>query len=182
MARHKKKKPDRKKDRARNKEFKCPLEYKAPPTKKSPKKPLIERTETRGLVELKFPGFEATFPGTNRSVMVIIVSLFLALVIIIPVCFYQVFSASPEALETVGSIFGSDDKPREPVQMPVKTDNGIEIIEVCPPCTDWTPEQCEERYGEYQECPVCQDCPVCQVCPPPPPPAMLPQKGEEPLL
>jgi hypothetical protein len=146
------------------------------PVIKEKKLPLVDRTSVRGMVDLKFPGIEATFPGTNRSVMVIIVAGICALVIIVPVCFYQVFSADPEALERVGEILSSDSKPREPVKMQVQTDYGIETIEVCPPCQDWSLDQCEERYGAY-ECPDCQ-CPQCPQCPAPIqapiPPAMAP--------
>jgi len=150
------------------------------PVAKEKKLPLVERTTSRGTVDLKFPGFEATFPGTNRSVMIIIVAGICALVIILPVCFYQVFSADPEALERVGDILGSDDKPREPVKVPVKTNDGIEIIEVCPPCPDWSREECEERYGAC-ECPDCT-CPQCPTCPAPAPapPAMAPMKSDFP--
>ena len=172
MARRKKR--GKKRDQAKPPEG-CPL------GKKTPKVPLVERTDTRGLVELKFPGFEATFPGTNRSIMVIVCTGICALVIIVPVCFYQVFSADPEALETVGSIFGGDEKPREPVKMQVQTDDGIEIIEVCPPCQDWNLDQCEEHFGQCGA--GCPQCPQCQVCPLPAPPAMTaPQKGDDPLL
>lgn len=148
---------------------------------KAPKKPLVERTETRGLVELKFPGFEANFPGTNRSIMVIVCALFCAMTIIIPVVVYLFVSADPETLQGVGHLLGTDRKPREPVKMPVKTNDGIEIIEVCPPCPDWDREQCEERFGV---CGVdCPQCPVCPVCPPQVPPAMAPvQKTDDPLL
>jgi hypothetical protein len=97
----------------------------------TPKKPpIVERTETRGLVELKFPGLEASFPATNRSIMMILVACFASLTIVIPVCFYQIFNARPESLETVGDIIGG----RKPEKVPVRTDDGIEMIEVCPPC------------------------------------------------
>jgi hypothetical protein len=158
----------------------CPFEEQPVP-KKAPKPSLVERTDSKGLVELKFPGFEATFPGTNRSTMVIIVAGICALVIIFPVCFYLVFSADPRALESVGHLLSSENKPREPMKVPVRTEDGIEVIEVCPPCEDWSIDQCEERYGACGiECPV---CPVCQTCPPPAPPAMVtpPQKGDAPL-
>ena len=147
----------------------CPVLH----PKKTPKKPIIERTETRGLVDLKFPGFEAKFPGTNRSVMVILCTGICSLVIIIPIVFYQVFSADPEALERVGEFFG-DEKPREPVKVPVQTNDGIEIISVCPPLER---EECEERFGDF-DCPDCQ-CPACPQCPaaPLPPPRMAPLPG-----
>lgn len=146
------------------------------PVLKGKKTPIVERTTSRGTVELKFPGLEASFPGTNRSVMVIIIMGFIALMTIVPAVFYQIFSAEPESLETLGRYFGWDDgdKPREPVKMQVQTSDGIEIIEVCPPCREWSREECEERYGE---CGVV--CPQCSACPMPIPP---PRKGEEPLL
>jgi len=146
---------------------------------KTPKKPFLERGESKGLVDLKFPGFEAKFPGTNRSVMVILCTLICALVIMVPTCFYLVFSADPEALQEVGEFFG-EEKPREPVKMPVQTDNGIEIIEVCPPCQDWSHEECEERYGAC-ECPAC-NCPQCPTCPAPAVMAPLPGGKGDPLL
>jgi len=115
----------------------------------SPKKPpIIERTETRGNVELKFPGLEASFPATNRSIMVIIIAGMIALTVIVPVCFYEIFNARPEALETVGDIIGG----RKPEKVPVRTDDGIEMVEVCPPCP---------------RCPTCEE----MGCTPPPPPA-----------
>lgn len=143
------------------------------PVVKEKKTPIVERTDTKGLVELKFPGFEATFPGTNRSVMVIIVAGFMMLVIVIPVVFYQIFSADPEALERVGDFFDSDNKPREPVKMQVETNDGIEIIEVCPPCPD-----CEDM-GCMNDCPGCEPC-NCPVCPTiPPPPTVVPHKSAD---
>ena len=116
--------------------------------------------------------------------MIIVCVLFCTLTIVIPVVVYLLVSADPENLEGVGQLLGTDDKPREPVKMPVKTNDGIEIIEVCPPCQDWDREQCEERFGECgvefncPQCPVCPACPVCQ----PLPPAMAPRKGDAPLL
>jgi hypothetical protein len=159
----------------------CPLEK---PKAKTPKPPLVERTTSRGLVELKFPGFEATFPATNRSIMIIVCVLFCTLTIVVPVVVYLFVSADPETLAGVGHLLGTDEKPREPVKMPVKTDDGIEIIEVCPPCPDWDQEQCEERFGECGViCPQCPVCPACPVCQPAVPPAMAaPRKGDAPLL
>lgn len=121
------------------------------------KPPIIERTESRGTVELKFPGLEASFPATNRSAMMIIIAGMIALTIIMPVCFYQVFNARPEALETVGDIIGG----RKPEKVQVRTEEGIEMIEVCPPCP---------------RCPTCEemDCPPRPPTPPrPQPPAMI---------
>lgn len=92
--------------------------------------PLIERTSSRGTVTLSFPGLEASFPATNRSIMLIIISFLVAITIILPTCFYEIFSATPESLESVGTIFGA----RKPEKIPIQTDNGIEIIEACPPC------------------------------------------------
>jgi len=119
----------------------------------TPKKPpLVERTETRGLVELKFPGLEASFPATNRSIMIILLACFVSLTIVIPVCFYEIFNARPEALETVGNIIGG----RKPEKVQIQTDDGIEMIEVCPPCP---------------ACPSCEEL-GCTATPEPPPPAM----------
>lgn len=121
----------------------------------SPKKPPItERTTSRGTVDLKFPGLEASFPATNRSIMVILIAAFAMIIIVVPVCFYEVFNARPESLETVGDILGG----RKPDKVPVRTDDGIEMIEVCPPCP---------------RCPTCEEM-GCQSAPrplPPPPPA-----------
>lgn len=149
------------------------------PVVKEKKLPLVERTGTRGMVDLKFPGFEATFPGTNRSIMVIIVAGICALVIILPVCFYQVFSADPEALERVGDILGSDNKPREPVRVPVQTDDGIEIMEVCPPCPDCEDMGCMDMCPQCQacNCPQCPTCPVPEASEPVPPAMASPLKG-----
>ena len=175
--------PRQKKDAKRGKGAQppkgCPLEK-----PKAPKKPLVERTSTRGDVELKFPGFEATFPATNRSIMIIVCVLFCTLTIVVPSVVYLLVSASPEALEGVGQLFGGDNKPREPVQVPVETDEGIEIIEVCPPCPDWDRGQCEEEYGACGvECPQCPPCPTCPACPPQRAPVLsVPWEKAEPLL
>jgi hypothetical protein len=49
----------------------------------SPKKPpIVERTTSRGTVDLKFPGLEASFPATNRSIMVILIAGFIAIIIL----------------------------------------------------------------------------------------------------
>lgn len=115
--------------------------------------PIIERTDTRGIVELKFPGLEASFPATNRSIMMIIIAGMVMLTIIVPVCFYQVFNARPEALETVGDIIGG----RKPEKVPVRTSDGIEMIEVCPPCP---------------RCPTCEELGCSTVQEPQPAPSM----------
>jgi hypothetical protein len=88
--------------------------------------PIIERTTSRGTVDLKFPGLEASFPATNRSIMIILIAAFTMIIIVVPVCFYEVFNARPESLETVGDIIGG--------RKPAKAQDGIEIIEPCPPC------------------------------------------------
>lgn len=97
--------------------------------------PFVERTNARGLVEMNFPGFEICFPATNRSIMVIALGALAMITIVVPLCFYEVFSARPESIESILTAFrSSSDKDRVPVSVPVKTDDGIEIIEVCPPC------------------------------------------------
>jgi hypothetical protein len=127
-------------------------------TPKNP--PIIERTEIRGTVELKFPGLEASFPATNRSIAMILIAGFITIIIVVPVCFYEVFNARPEALETVGNIIGG----RKPEKVPIQTDDGIEMIEVCPPCP---------------QCPTCEELGCASEPPtitrpqPPEPPAMM---------
>ena len=90
-----------------------------------------------GKVDLKVPGLEATFPASHTTAMWVIISLLVALSIIIPVCCYEIVNARPEALEEVGNILG-----RKPDKVPVQTGDGIEMIEVCPPC------------------PICEDLPT----------------------
>jgi hypothetical protein len=105
---------------------------------------------------MKFPGFEVTFPATNRSIMIIAIAGFVAFTLVVSVCSYEVFNARPEALEEVGEIIGG----RKPEKVSVRTDDGIETIEVCPPC------------------PLCEDY-VCPACPTgavgPEPPAVVPE-------
>jgi hypothetical protein len=149
-----------------------PSERREARKEKKPKIPLIERTDARGLVELNFPGFEITFPATNRSIMVIAVAAFCMLTIVIPVVFYQIFNAEPEALETVGGILGSarerGPKDSAPMKLPVKGSNGdIEIIEVCPPCPVCECLDDDENYNEP---------------PPTQPPTVAPPKQPVPLL
>lgn len=129
--------------------------------------PLTERTETRGLVKVKIPWFgghfEFEFPGTNRSVMIVICAMFCMLTLIIPLCCYIVFvGAVPENISRFSQMVrrsaeGKPDNYREPEQVQVKTDSGIEIIEVCPPCALG---DCEEDCP----CPLCPPCPVQVPC------------------
>lgn len=134
--------------------------------------PLVEQTKVRGVVELKFPGIEVSFPATNRSFMVIAMTALLAFTVIVPICFYEVFNAKPESLETVGDIL----RGRKPEKVPVKNvDGDIEMIEVCPPCP-----ACENF-----NCPACPICTQCQEevinqeasAPEPPLPAMAPYES-----
>lgn len=79
------------------------------------KEPITERTNSRGLVELVFPWVggevELTFPATNRSIMVIAVSLLIAATIIIPTCAYIIFvAADAENIRSVNR-WGRDNKP-----------------------------------------------------------------------
>jgi|WetSurMetagenome_2_1015567.scaffolds.fasta_scaffold24431_2 hypothetical protein len=130
----------------------------------TPKPTTSERSESKGRVDLKFPGFEVQFPATNRTVMAIVLAMTVAFTIVVPLCFYQVFNARPEALEQVGDIIGG----RKPEKVSVRTDEGeVQTIEVCPPCPECEDYMCD--------CPACRECPA-QVLPPPPPavPSMVP--------
>jgi hypothetical protein len=135
-----------------------------PAASKAKSTPIIERTDSRGLVKLKLPwvggAIDLEFPGTNRSVMVIAVVGLIAFTIILPCTVHLIVNADPETTGTlIRSLTGaelSDTKPNEPVKVPVKNNQGdIELIEVCPPCA-----VCEEP-EECPECPVC----VCPSCP-----------------
>jgi hypothetical protein len=135
---------------------------KLPATSSGPKTPIIERTDTKGLVQLEVPWvggrIKTTWPATNRSVMVVICTLLCMLTVVVPACCYIIFmGANPENLSSFGELFGSSEM-RKPEKVQVKTGNGIEMIEVCPPCD----RDCRECMGE---CPVCPTCPVCPVCP-----------------
>jgi hypothetical protein len=121
------------------------------------KPPLIERTDTRGLVRVKIPWlaghFEFEFPGTNRSVMIIICTMFCMLTFVLPACCYIIFvGADAENIERFGNMIMRQDHSdaRKPEQVPVQTDDGIEIMELCPPCPD-----CVEDLEECPQCPVC---------------------------
>ena len=116
--------------------------------------PIIERTRSWGVVDLKFPGFEAKFPGTNRSVMVMLCSIVaataLVILISVPVTILILMRAPEENVRTLTEVLsGKPEEHRQPVEVPIQTDDGIEIIEVCPPC-------------ERQDC----DCPT-PICPTP---------------
>ena len=120
---------------------------------KKSKKPITERTEVKGLVDMEVPwvggAIKICWPATNRSVMVVICAMFCMLCIVLPVCCYIIFiGANPENVTSFGRMFRQEDA-RKPEKIPVETANGdIEIIEVCPPC---------------------EPCAPCQVCQPPQP-------------
>ena len=118
--------------------------------------PLTERTDTKGLFKFAFPwiggNVTAEWPATNRSAMVSIGLVCSMIVVVLPLCCYLIFvEASAENLERFGSMISRRDDSRKPEKIPVHTDDGIEIIEVCPPC-------------ELEDC----NCPDCPMCPPPP--------------
>lgn len=120
--------------------------------------PFVERGGAKGHLELKFPGFEARWPATSRSAMLIVACFFAMLVVVILITAWQVTSAPPETLERLGEVLGGD---RKPEKVQVKTESGIEVIEVCPPCP-----LCPEP-----DCPACPPPPPCQCLAPLPPPS-----------
>jgi hypothetical protein len=108
--------------------------------------------------------FEFEFPGTNRSVMIIICVMFCMLGFVLPTCCYIIFvGADAENIERFGNMISSRDQSeaRKPESVPVQNESGeIEIVELCPPCPE-----CAEDLEECQQCPVC----------PPPAPCIYPQ-------
>lgn len=142
---------------------------KLPATSSGPKQPLVERTETKGLVELEVPWvggrIKTTWPATNRSIMVVICALLCMLTVVVPACCYIIFmGANPENLSSFGELFSSGEM-RKPEKVQVKTGNGIEMIEVCPPCAEPDCGDCMDQ------CPICPPCPTCPACPTRAPPA-----------
>ena len=128
-----------------------------------PKQPIVERTETKGLVELEVPWvggrIKTTWPATNRSVMVVICAMLCMLTIVVPACCYIIFmGATPENLASFGQLLGEG---RKPDKVPVKTGDGIKMIEVCPPCPEQSCDDCMDQ------CPICPVCPTCPTCPAP---------------
>lgn len=88
------------------------------------KTPFVENTDSRGIVDMKFPGFEVSFPCTNRSIMIIAIAFFVMLSVTCYIIFTQ---ASVENVRSFGEIFGA-----KPEKVQVQTDDGIEIIEAYP--------------------------------------------------
>ena len=121
------------------------------------------RTAVRGLFNITFPWVGGSvcvkWPASGRQAMLEIVAVCLALVLVVPLSMYIIFvGAVPENISSIGRLVGSSslnsDKPdeyRAPERIQVKTDDGIEIIEACPPCPD---PECSE------DCP----CPACPLC------------------
>lgn len=132
------------------------------PAEKKP--PITERTESRGNVRVKVPWlaghFEFEFPGTNRSVMIIICAMFCMLTFVLPTCCYIIFvGASAENIERFGNMISRRDhfESRKPEPTPVANAQGeIEIVELCPPCP--------ECADDLEECPVCPMCPPQLPC------------------
>ena len=88
---------------------------------------IVERTESRGLVELSFPwvggSVNLKFPATNRSIMVIAVSLMMAMTVILPTCCYIVFvQADAENIRSVNQMTRVGVKPEIPESL--KKTNG----------------------------------------------------------
>lgn len=136
--------------------------------------PIVERTTTRGDIELDVPivgGGHARFriPATNRSAMIILCCLFCCVTLIVAlgltVTIWLIASGDPENISRLTSVLGRDDsKPEEfqaPERVPVKTDDGIEIIEVC----RCPPPDCDEECP--CDCAVPVPCPAKVMAPPP---------------
>lgn len=123
------------------------------------------RTAVHGTFEIKFPWIGGNvcvrWPSSGRQAMLEIAVACLAFLVVVPLSLYIVFvGAVPENISRFGQMVrsarsaSSETKPdqyRPPEQLQVHTDDGIELIEVCPPCPE---TNCEE------------DCP-CPICPPP---------------
>lgn len=131
-------------------------------SKPSKKPPITERTESRGSVKIKIPWFggflEFEYPGTNRSVMIEICALFCMMAIVLPLCCYIIFVGAPvENIVGFGNLISRREhsEARKPEQVQVQTDDGIEVVELCPPC----PECADDL----------EECPTCPICPPPMP-------------
>jgi hypothetical protein len=126
------------------------------------------RTAVKGNFEIKFPWIGGNvcvkWPASGRQAMLEIAVACFAFLIVVPLALYIIFvGAVPENISRFGQMVrsaratSSDGKPeqfRPPEQVPIQTNDGIEIIEVCPACPD---PDCEE------DCP----CPPCPICPPP---------------
>lgn len=122
------------------------------------KVPWSYRTKVAGLFKFLFPWFGGNvsieWPTSGRQAMLTICVVVPAVCLTIMVEGYTIFvGATPENISSFGRIVrNDDDKPeklRAPERVPVKTDDGIEIIEVCPPCEECPP------------CPVQMPCPPC---------------------
>ncbi len=125
------------------------------------------KTPVQGKFEISFPWVGGSvcvkWPASGRQAMIEIgVACLAFMLIIVPVAYILFVGATPENLSSFGRIVSSSGdagKPsdyRPPERIQVKTNDGIEIIEACPPCEG---TDCSE------DCP-CPPCPVCPVIAP----------------
>jgi len=130
------------------------------------------KTAVRGTFNIAFPWVGGSvivkWPASGRQAMLEIAAVCFALAIVVPATMYIIFvGASSENISSFGRLVGSStssgahkpDEYRAPERIQVKTNDGIEIIEACPPCA-------ETDCGEDCPCPTCPMCPPPIMCPP----------------
>lgn len=139
------------------------------------------RTVVKGDFTIRFPWVGGNvcvqWPASGRQAMLEIAVACAAFLVVVPLALYIIFvGAVPENISRFGQMVrrasGGKDELRAPTKVPVKTDDGIEIIEVCPPCG---PPNCD------RECP-CPACPIqapCPVCPTVAAPKLAPLLGHD---
>lgn len=144
---------------------------KAKAEREKDRRPIIERTETRGETAVEFPvwggSFKAKGPATNRSLMLIVFAICATFALTATLCVWLVFvESSAENISSFGELIGG----RKPEKR--QTPDG-EVIEVCPPCPS-----CEEL-GCMDYCPPClQATPTV----PAPVPMVMPFEKLEPTM
>jgi len=118
---------------------------------KKKRRPLVENTDSRGEIELKLPGIEVRMPATNRSAMIVAAVVAFSFGLLALSLAVLLVWAPAENITSLGDLIGKGDE-RRPERVPVQTDDGIEIVEVCPPCP-------------VCECPLPAPCPVRSAIP-----------------
>lgn len=135
------------------------------------KLPWSYRDVVRGIFKFVFPWFggpvEIEWPASGRQAMITMCVVVPMVCLTAMTCCYIIFvGAVPENISRFGqmvtrSIANKPEPYRAPEQVPVKTNDGIEIIEVCPPVN------CDQDCP-CAECPPPVPCPICPVCEPSP--------------